>query len=392
VNGSVELRFSGTSCSLKSCSLTAKNNVIVQRDVHRLLQNGGGGQIGKLELDMSVQIVTRSGGVTLQAEDIVLLSSLSTQGQPSFLYINSAGSININASEKVLLTESVRMVSGGQVIISGPGPVVPRVKVVEITGAEIMAGKSTEHAVRADGLKITDSVRGPALVQFDGGLSLDIGSGSTITDSSLLVSGKLSQPDKQILIVNSPNKRHRVEIEAGSGVAATTNVMKLADASLQLREIWYAISDIIPTADFQKSFDNKFYTIKDPPTSTDVCRDFGFIVDSNGKNLGYIRFYINSGPILMNSSNISLEYLNIGEYFTPFGILYQYVDSVKTLSPVSKFTAFRQIGAPPKKLNFELPMFTPLADWSEVATAATYMIEGAVLAIEPASTVPLLTV
>jgi hypothetical protein len=263
-----------------------------------------------------------------------------------------------------------------------------------ITGTEIRAGKSTGHAIRADGLNIADSVRGPALLQFDGGLSLDIGSGSTITDSSLLVSGKLSQPDKQILIVNSPDKRHRIEIEAGSGVA----LMALADGSPQLKEIWYAILERIPTADFQKSFDNKFYMIKDPPTCTDGYRDFGFIVDSNGKNLGYLGYesytQILGYPGLFNSSKRLITYFGsqFDGYFTPVGIKPQLVDSVKTLFTVSKFTAFRQIGAPPKKLNFELPIFTQLADWSEVATAATGMIEGAMLAIEPASTVPLLTV
>ncbi len=80
--GSVALRyfFSGTSCSLKSCFLTAKNNVTVQRDIHRLLQNGGG-LIGKLELDMSVQIETRSGEVDFQIPQPICPNSTTQKNQ-----------------------------------------------------------------------------------------------------------------------------------------------------------------------------------------------------------------------------------------------------------------------------------------------------------------------
>ena len=399
-DGSVELRFSGTSCSLKSCSLTAKTSVIVKHEVHRLLQNGGC-QIGKLELDMSVQIETRSGGVTLQAEDIALLSSPSTQGQPSFLFIKSAGFIHINAVERVLLTESVRMVSGGKVIISGGDVDVPRVKTVEITGTQIEAGNSTEHAVKTDELKISDSPAGPAILQFDGDLILDIGSGSSITDSSILVSGELGQLDKQLSIVNSTSNRYNAEIEAASGVTSTNIVSTFASASPELKEIWYHILKCFPTADFQKSLDNKFYKPRDPPTMSQysIYRyiDFEFIVDSNGKALGYIGWNPTATDIvvIVFSSSAGTDPVSLGyvtwNYFTPEGLKTEFIGSVGSLSPVSKFTAFRKFSAPPKKLNFELPIVAPLADWSEVVTAASGMIERAMLAIEPASTVPLLT-
>ncbi len=146
-------------------------------------------------------------------------------------------------------------------IVSGPGGDVLRVKIVEVSGSQIEAGNSTEHFVRADEPKIADSVIDPTLLQFDGDLSLDVGSGSTITDSSLIVPDDINQSVMKISIVNSSNRRYKAEIEARGGSAATINVMTLAVASRGLKGIWDVIvKKTFPLPIFkifQKSFENK---------------------------------------------------------------------------------------------------------------------------------------
>jgi hypothetical protein len=77
-------------------------------------------------------------------------------------------------------------------------------------------------------------------------------------------------------------------------------------------------------------------------------------------------------------------------YFDDAGLKSEFLVNITPASTSSSFTGFRALTYPPKNLNFNVPVSCTLSDWTQVGAAVNEIVNGAVLAIDPAYTQQLL--